>query len=76
MPANEWSIRYGASRKALDKKLIAEVERQIEAEEKAAKAASIPGAVNPATHSRATVSGSIDHDARAAIAKAFGRPLR
>jgi hypothetical protein len=38
MTANEWNVRYSAIRQAKDRTLLQELERQIEAEEKAAKA--------------------------------------
>ena len=37
--ANEWERRFGARRRAADKKLLADLERQIGAEEKAAEEA-------------------------------------
>jgi hypothetical protein len=63
---NKWSIRYGAIRRAKDRQLLAELERRITAEEQAA------------THNTISIKrrAPIDDDARAAIAKAFGRPLR
>jgi hypothetical protein len=35
MTVNQWEARYGARRRAIDKKLLAEVERQIAEEERA-----------------------------------------
>jgi hypothetical protein len=72
MKANSWASLYGARRRAIDKAILQECERRIEAEEKAAKP--IPGAVNPATH-RSAMGSSVDNDARLTIARAFGRPL-
>jgi hypothetical protein len=66
---NHWSIHYEARRRAIDRALLADCERQITAEEKTAKTAAIPGAVNPIP--------PVDRDeARKRIALAFGRPLR
>ena len=65
MTVNEWSTRYGKRRRAIDKAILQEAERQIEAEEKAAG--------HPAAHRSAT-GDSVDNVTRAAIAKAFGRP--
>jgi hypothetical protein len=72
MKANSWASLYSGGRKAIDKAILQECERQIAAEEEAPKP--IPGAGNPATH-RSAMRNSIDNDARLAIAKAFGRPL-
>jgi hypothetical protein len=61
---NHWEQRYGASRRALDKKLLSDLERQIAGEERAV----IAGAINPIP--------PVDRDAeRRRIAFAFGRPL-
>ena len=60
MAKNEWEKQFGAIRRAKDKKLLAELEKQIAQEER--DKAGIHVAVD----------NSID---RAAIAKAFGRPL-
>ena len=62
---NQWEARYGARRRAIDKKLLAEVEHQIAEEERAI----VPNSVNPTPQ--------IDHnnDASRRIALAFGRPL-
>ena len=35
MTVNQWETHYGARRRAIDKKLLAEVERQIAREERA-----------------------------------------
>jgi hypothetical protein len=59
-----WEQRFGARRRAIDRALLAECERQIAKEEQ-----SVPGANNPIT--------PVDRDeARKRIALAFGRPSR
>jgi len=63
MTNNGWEKAYGARRRAIDKKLLAEAERQIDQEERTAL---ILNAVNP----------PVDRDeARKRIALAFGRAL-
>jgi hypothetical protein len=65
MTINDWEKTYGARRRAIDKKLLAEAERQIDQEERAAL---ILNAVNPLP--------PVDRDeARKRIALAFGRTL-
>jgi hypothetical protein len=73
---NDWSVRYGAIRRAKDRALLAQLEKQITAEEQAAdrnaisikRSAPIPDAINPMP--------LIDlNDAeRNRISRAFGRP--
>lgn len=67
---NEWQSRYGARRKAIDRALLAECERTLGLEEAKgplpAKNGQRPSAVN---------SEAPGDDARAAIARAFGRPV-
>ena len=62
---NQWEKEFGRQRRAKDHRLIAEVERQIEAEEKAAKTAALSPRHN-------AVSSLVDNDAHAAIARALG----
>ena len=77
---NEWQARYGQKRRAIDRALLAECERQIAREECALGELqnsqddhSASGRPNTAKNSRRA--SPLDHDARAAIALAFGRPL-
>jgi hypothetical protein len=61
---NDWERKHGARRRTIDKKLLAELERQIAKEERAI----VLDSVNPAPQ--------VDRDAeRRRIALAFGRPL-
>jgi hypothetical protein len=61
---NGWEQRFGARRRQIDRKLLAEVEAQIAREERAI----VPSAANPVP--------PVNRDeARLAIARAFGRPL-
>jgi hypothetical protein len=63
MKPNEWTIRFGAIRRAKDKALLAAMEREIaQAERLAARAAKD----NPAP--------VVSDEERARIARAFGRP--
>jgi hypothetical protein len=64
MKKNDWASRFGAARRASDRKLLAEVERQIAAEEQAKPGEAWRNLAN------------IGEDSRAAIARAFGRPLQ
>lgn len=59
MRANEWQRRYGARRRAIDRGILAEVERQIELEELAE---------GHATREREA------REARERLARIFGRP--
>ena len=60
---NEWQACYSGRRRAIDKALLEECERQIAQEER-----SIPDPVNPTP--------PVDRDdMRLAIARAFGRPI-
>jgi hypothetical protein len=62
MPAkNEWQTRFGAARRITDRRLLAEVERLIILEERAKPAGDRPFQDNS--------------QERAAIARAFGRPV-
>lgn len=61
---NDWEKKHGARRRTIDKKLLAELERQIAEEEHAI----VPDSINPAPQ--------IDrNDASQRIARVFGRPL-
>jgi hypothetical protein len=67
MTGPTWEQRFGDRRRAIDRKILAECERQIAREERAAP---IPP-IDPDTERR-----RIDRDAeRQRIALAFGRPL-
>ena len=59
MKANDWQTRFGVKRRATDKAYCAEAERAIAGEAKL-------------THAGAKLT---DADTRAAIARAFGRPV-
>ena len=63
---NEWERLYGAKRRAIDRALLAECERAIALEEKS-------GVSNPKTET--PPSAAVSDDPRAAIARAFGRPV-
>ena len=67
MAVNEWQARYGKKRRAIDRALLAECERRLASEERAANT----------THNNTNAErlSPLDHSARAAIALAFGRPL-
>lgn len=62
MKPNQWSILFGASRRAKDRALLASVEREIAQTERAAAA---EAKKNPAP--------CITDEERARIARAFGR---
>jgi hypothetical protein len=71
MTINDWEKTYGAHRRAIDRALLAECERQIAREER-----SIPSANNPITRGTTAANSFVDRDAeRQRIALAFGRPL-
>jgi hypothetical protein len=72
---NDWELRFGNKRRCIDRDLLAEAERQIAAEEEAAKPTSIRVAVNPVPHRNTTAGSSDFNDMRLAISRAFGRPL-
>jgi hypothetical protein len=66
-PPNGWEAKFGCRRRAIDKALLAECERQIAAQD----GHSTPKATQcPKTPERASW---LDDDARLQIAKAFGR---
>ena len=60
---NEWERRYGKTRRAIDRALLAECERALDAP----KATQTPKAIELAS--------SLNSDQRARIAGAFGRAL-
>jgi hypothetical protein len=62
---NEWASRFGAKRKEIDRRILAEVERQIAAEEAAALQHKADSA-----HAQ-----WLEDEDRERIARAFGRPL-
>jgi hypothetical protein len=69
MAKNDWERRFGAARRASDRKLLAEVEKQIALEEKQF-AETVNATVNAAQE-------SLDNlDARKRIARAFGRSVQ
>lgn len=59
----DWEKRFGAIRRAKDRALLVAVERRIAAEER-----QIPDTAKP-------MPPAYSNDMRAAIAKAFGRPM-
>ena len=63
---NEWASRFGAKRRATDKAYCAEAERAIGLEES--------GGLHTAKTSHRP-SAAVSEDPRAAIARAFGRPV-
>ena len=63
---NEWASRFGAKRRATDKAYCAEAERAIALEERAGLHAAKTSQRPPA---------AVSDDPRAAIARAFGRPV-
>ena len=68
MPSrNEWMTKLGAKRRAIDKALLAELERQIASPDRAPCA---PKATQVAENSE-----RLSAAARTAIALAFGRPM-
>jgi hypothetical protein len=81
MTINEWEKTYGARRRAIDRKLLAEVERQITAQERAtlAQDARLTSTLrqSPKTPEHnptpASTPSTLDEIARNRIAKAFGR---
>ena len=63
---NEGTVRFGAKRRAIDRALLAAAEAAIALEEKSAPQ-------HPKTET--PPSAAISDDPRAAIARAFGRPV-
>jgi hypothetical protein len=74
MTNNQWEKTYGARRRAIDKALLAEAERQITAQEHATLAQddrlASEASQAPKTPERASW---LNEDARQRVAKAFGR---
>jgi hypothetical protein len=78
---NEWEKAFGARRRAIDRALLAECEKQIAAQEHARApqdgllAPNIRQSPKPKEHTPtpATNPRTLDATARAAIARAFGR---
>jgi hypothetical protein len=71
MTINEWEKAFGARRRAIDKALLAECERQITRAER-----SVPCANNPITRDTTAAGSFVNRDeTRRRIALAFGRPL-
>ena len=66
MKANDWQARFGASRRATDRALLAECERAIGLEQR--------GGLHTAKTSKRPPA-AVSDDPRAAIARAFGRPV-
>ena len=66
MKKNEWASRFAAKRRAADRALLAECERAIGLEERA-------GLHTAKTSQRP--SAAVSDDPRAAICRAFGRPV-
>jgi hypothetical protein len=66
MKVNDWLSRFGAKRRAIDRALLAEAERAIGLEER--------GGLHTAKTSQRP-SAAVSDDPRAAIARAFGRPV-
>ena len=66
MKANDWQTRFGAARRATDRALLAAAEAAIALEEKSAPQ-------QPKTET--PPSAAVSDDPRAAIARAFGRPV-
>ena len=68
MKKNDWERRFGAARRAIDRKLLADCERQIAREGQGQAFASPQSRTLPQSETAAD-------EARIAIARAFGRPL-
>ena len=66
MKANDWQMRFGARRRAIDRAILAECERAIGLKERA-------GLHTAKTSQRP--SAAVSEDPRAAICRAFGRPV-
>jgi hypothetical protein len=66
MKVNDWLSRFGAKRRVIDRALLAEAERAIGLEER--------GGLHTAKTSQRP-SAAVSDDPRAAIARAFGRPV-
>ena len=68
-----WEQRFGAKRRAIDRALLAECENALGEPQISQNNHSSAGPPNTAKNSGRL--SPLDHDARTAIAKAFGRPL-
>jgi hypothetical protein len=73
MKKNEWASRFGAARRATDRKLLAECERRIAAEEKQ-RAAEERIKMNDEIQDQLDAILESERRRRA-IAQAFGRPV-
>jgi hypothetical protein len=70
-PPSGWEAKFGCRRRAIDKALLAECERQIAREER-----SVPGANNPITRDTTAAGSFVNRDeTRRRIALALGRLL-
>jgi hypothetical protein len=68
---NDWERKFGRARRAADKRIPENLERQIAREER-----SVPSANNPITRGTTAAGNFVDlNDASRRIARAFGRPL-
>lgn len=73
MRKNDWQLKFGAKRRAIDRALLAECERQIALEMACGDGAGAPKANSGCqTPPQSETAAS---EARNAIARAFGRPL-
>ena len=66
MKANDWQTRFGARRRATDRALLTECERAMDLEQR--------GGLHTAKTSQRPPA-AVSDDPRAAIARAFGRPV-
>ena len=66
MKANDWQTRFGAKRRVIDRAILAECERAIGLEER--------GGLHTAKTSQRPPA-AVSDDPRAAICRAFGRPV-
>jgi hypothetical protein len=78
---NNWQTRFGAARRVIDRKLLAEVEKQIglEGSKMPQDGHSAVPATNPPTDCETAAyarRARLDQTAVEAIAKAFGRPAK
>jgi hypothetical protein len=69
---NNWQSRFGAKRRAIDRKLLLEVEREITAQD----LAWIERQANRGPHLAVETEIPITAELRANIARAFGRPIK
>jgi hypothetical protein len=73
-PPNGWEAKFGARRRAIDRELLAEVERQITAQERATLAQNGRLASEATQTPKAIeLASSLNSDQRTRIARAFGR---